>query len=145
METPKAPLVLVVDDEEKVRKYLSRLLEKRGFRVSTAADSLPALELLESMDVDVVLLDVLMPSQDGISVLKEIKKRKPLTEVIILTGNASVSTGVEGIQHGAIDFLLKPVDLENLLRCINDALEQRRFSCTNPSAPRVSTETPNGR
>jgi two-component system, OmpR family, response regulator len=121
------PLVMVVDDEDKVRHYLSRLLEKRGFSVSTAADGQAALDLLEQMDFDIVLLDVLMPGLDGISVLKEIKKRKPLTEVIILTGNASVNTGVEGLQLGAIDYMLKPINLENLLLCMREALEQRRF------------------
>jgi DNA-binding response OmpR family regulator len=121
------PLVMVVDDEDKVRHYLSRLLEKRGFSVSTAADGQAALDLLEQMDFDIVLLDVLMPGLDGISVLKEIKKRKPLTEVIILTGNASVNTGVEGLQLGAIDYMLKPINLENLLLCMREALEQRRL------------------
>jgi len=121
------PLVMVVDDEDKVRHYLSRLLEKRGFSVSTAADGKAALELLEQMDFDIVLLDVLMPGLDGICVLKEIKKRKPLTEVIILTGNASVNTGVEGLRLGAIDYMLKPINLENLLLCMHEALQQRRF------------------
>jgi DNA-binding NtrC family response regulator len=123
------PLVMVVDDEEKVRKYLTRLLEKRGFEVDTAADGDAALALLARRDFDVILLDVLMPGLDGIAVLKEIKKRKPLTEVIILTGNASVTTGVEGIQFGAIDYLLKPVDLESLMGCMREALAQRRFHC----------------
>ena len=87
------PMVMVVDDEQKVRKYLFRLLEKRGFHVVTAADGPRALQQLEQGDFDIVLLDVLMPGLDGISVLKEIKSRKPFTEVIILTGNASVNLG----------------------------------------------------
>jgi DNA-binding response OmpR family regulator len=121
------PLVLIVDDEEKVRHYLSRLLEKRGFQVSVAAHGQAALDLLEEVDFDIVLLDVLMPGMDGICVLKEIKKRRPLTEVIILTGNASVNTGIEGLQFGAIDYMLKPINLENLLACMHEAIEQRRF------------------
>lgn len=127
------PLVMVVDDEEKVRRYLSRLLENRGFTVDAAADGEAALALLADRDFDVVLLDVLMPGLDGIAVLKEIKKRRPLTEVIILTGNASVNTGVAGMQHGAIDYLLKPVNLDSLMVCMREALEQRRFLQSHPS------------
>jgi DNA-binding NtrC family response regulator len=126
------PLVMVVDDEEKVRRYLSRLLENRGFTVDAAPDGEAALALLADRDFDVVLLDVLMPGLDGIAVLKEIKKRRPLTEVIILTGNASVNTGVAGMQHGAIDYLLKPVNLDSLMVCLREALEQRRFRQSQP-------------
>jgi two-component system, OmpR family, response regulator len=126
------PLVMVVDDEEKVRRYLSRLLGKRGFQVTAAEDGHAALALLEQTDFDIVLVDILMPGMDGISVLKEIKKRKPLTEVIILTGNASVNIGVEGIQLGAIDYLLKPIDLESLMLCMEEALAQRRFRIKSP-------------
>jgi DNA-binding NtrC family response regulator len=126
------PLVMVVDDEEKVRRYLSRLLENRGFTVDAAPDGEAALALLADRDFDVVLLDVLMPGLDGIAVLKEIKKRRPLTEVIILTGNASVNTGVAGMQHGAIDYLLKPVNLDSLMVCMREALEQRRFRQSQP-------------
>jgi DNA-binding NtrC family response regulator len=122
------PMVMVVDDEEKVRKYLSRLLEKRGFHVVTAADGAGALQQLDQADFDIILLDVLMPGLDGISVLKEIKSRKPFTEVIILTGNASVNIGVEGMQLGAMDFLLKPIHMETLLLCMGEALEQRRLN-----------------
>lgn len=123
---------MVVDDEEKVRRYLSRLLVNRGFTVDAAADGEAALALMADRDFDVVLLDVLMPGLDGIAVLKEIKKRRPLTEVIILTGNASVNTGVAGMQHGAIDYLLKPVNLDSLMVCLREALEQRRFRQSQP-------------
>jgi DNA-binding NtrC family response regulator len=122
-----SPKVLVVDDEEKVRKYMSRLLKNRGFNVDTAADGALALSLISEKDFDVVLLDVLMPGIDGITVLKEIKKTKPLIEVIMLTGNASVDTGIEGMRLGAFDYLLKPVDLDNLYLCMKEALEQKKF------------------
>ncbi|RJP46361.1 MAG: response regulator [Desulfobacteraceae bacterium] len=122
-----SPRLMVVDDEEKVRKYLSRLLKNRGFQVETAADGATALTMIKENDFDVVLLDVLMPGMDGIAVLKEIKKLKPLTEVIMLTGNASVETGIEGMRLGAFDYLLKPVDLENLYLCLKEAMEQKKI------------------
>jgi DNA-binding NtrC family response regulator len=128
------PRILVVDDEEKVRTYLSRLLERRGFEVQTAPDGPTAMARLAETDVDVVLLDVLMPGPDGLTVLKEIKQLKPQIEVIMLTGNASVENGVEGIRQGAFDYQLKPVDLENLYLCLQEALEQKGFKEKGASA-----------
>ncbi len=119
--------IMVVDDEEKVRTYLSRLLEKRGFEVQTAPDGPTALARLAETDVDVVLLDILMPGPDGLTILKEIKQSKPQIEVIMLTGNASVENGVRGIHHGAFDYQLKPVDIDNLYLALQEALEQKRF------------------
>jgi DNA-binding NtrC family response regulator len=121
------PKVLIVDDEEKVRKYMSRLLKHRGFEVDTAPDGAVALSMIGERDVDIVLLDILMPGIDGITVLKEIKKTRPAIEVIMLTGNASVETAIEGMQLGAFDYLLKPVDLDNLYRCLKEAIEQKKL------------------
>lgn len=117
--------VLIVDDEPKVRKYLSRLLQKRGFSVFTASDAHEALQFLHEQDVDIILLDVLMPGPSGLDILPEIKSLRPHTEVLMLTGNASVQSGVEGIARGAFDYLLKPVDLNTLLPQIHRALERR--------------------
>ena len=122
-----SPKVLVVDDEEKVRKYMSRLLKIRGFDVDTASDGTTALSMIHESDVDIVLLDVLMPGIDGITVLKEIKKTKPAIEVVMLTGNASVETAIEGMRIGAFDYLLKPVDLDNLYLCLREALEHKKI------------------
>jgi len=128
------PRIMVVDDEEKVRRYLSGLLKNRGYEVETAEDGIAALEKLNQTDFDLVLLDVLMPGPDGIEVLKEIKRLKPITEVIMLTGNASVSTGVEGIRLGAFDYLLKPLDLNALSECLKEALKWKRFREKGASA-----------
>jgi DNA-binding NtrC family response regulator len=121
------PKVLIVDDEEKVRKYMSRLLRNRGFEVDAASDGAVALSMIDDQDVDIVLLDILMPGIDGITVLKEIKKTRPAIEVIMLTGNASVETAIEGMQLGAFDYLLKPVDLDNLYLCLKEAIEQKKL------------------
>jgi DNA-binding NtrC family response regulator len=121
------PRLLIVDDEEKVRKYLSSLLRNRGYRVDTAPDGISALEMVSQTDFDIVLLDVLMPGPDGLTVLQEIKRQKPNMEVIMLTGNASVNTGVEGIRLGAFDYLLKPLDLNALTECLSEALKWKRF------------------
>jgi DNA-binding NtrC family response regulator len=117
--------VLIVDDEEKVRSYLSRLLLKRDFTVHVAAEGTDALKQIAAHDVDIVLLDVLMPGPSGLDVLPEIKRLRPDTEVIMLTGNASGRDGVEGMRRGAFDYLLKPVDLPQLLQRMHAAMERR--------------------
>jgi DNA-binding NtrC family response regulator len=119
--------ILLVDDEETMVKYLSRRLNRRGFDVSVAYNGLSALEEIKKYHFDVVLLDVLMPEMDGIETLKEIKKIKPETEVIMLTGHASVEVGIEGMKAGAFNYILKPFDPNALVEEINLACEQRRI------------------
>jgi len=128
------PRLLIVDDEEKVRKYLSSLLRKRGYHVDTAPEGTSALEMVNQNDFDLVLLDVIMPGPNGLEVLQEIKRRKPNTEVIMLTGNASVNTGVEGMRLGAFDYLLKPLDLKALTECLDEALKWKHFREKGTSA-----------
>lgn len=126
--------VLIVDDEDKVRSYLARLLQKRGYEVHAATDGAEALAMLTQRAVDIVLLDVLMPGASGIDVLPEIKRLQPEAEVIMLTGNASGAIGVEGIRRGAFDYLLKPIDLTQLLQRMTAALEHRLVSQQGISA-----------
>ena len=119
--------ILLVDDEETMVKYLSRRLIRRGFDVRVAYDGLSALEEIKKNDFDLVLLDVLMPEMDGIETLKEIKKIKPETEVIMLTGHASVEVGIEGMKAGAFNYILKPFNPNELIEEINLACEHRRI------------------
>jgi len=119
--------LLLVDDEKTMVKYLSKRLIKKGFEISTAYNGLDALEQMRASDFDVVLLDVLMPGMNGIDTLKEIKKIKPRTEVIMLTGHASVEVGIEGMKAGAFNYIMKPFDPNELVTEINLACEQRRI------------------
>ena len=119
--------LLLVDDEKTMVKYLSKRLIKKGFEISTAYNGLDALEQMRAADFDVVLLDVLMPGMNGIDTLKEIKKIKPRTEVIMLTGHASVEVGIEGMKAGAFNYIMKPFDPNELVAEINLACEQRRI------------------
>jgi len=119
--------ILLVDDEKTMVKYLSKRLIKRGFEINIAYNGLDALEQVKAADFDVVLLDVLMPGMNGIDTLKEIKKIKPQTEVIMLTGHASVEVGIEGMKAGAFNYIMKPFDPNELLAEINLAYEQRRI------------------
>ena len=117
--------ILLVDDEETMVKYLSRRLIKRGFDICVAYNGLDAVEKVKESEFDVVLLDVLMPGMDGIETLREIKKLKPLTEVIMLTGHASVEVGIEGMKSGAFNYIMKPFDPNELVTEINLAFEHR--------------------
>ncbi len=119
--------ILLVDDEEIMLKYLSRFLIKKGFDISTAMNGNEALEQIKEQDFIVVLLDVLMPGMDGIETLREIKKIKPMTEVIMLTGHASVQVAMQGMKLGAFDYLIKPFDQDKLLTKLQMAREKRVF------------------
>lgn len=119
--------VLIVDDEEEFRDITSKRLEKKGLKVKVAEGGEKALEILEHSYTDVVLLDVKMPGMDGIETLRRIRAMKPLVEVVLLTGHASVDSGIEGMKLGAFDYLMKPIDLEPLLEKLTDAFEKKRL------------------
>jgi len=110
--------VLLVDDEKEFVDTLAERLEVRDFVVTRAYNSDEALKGISQTEVDVVILDVLMPGKDGIETLLDIKKSKPLIEVIMLTGNATVETAIEGMKRGAYDYLRKPIDTKELIEKI---------------------------
>lgn len=118
--------VLLVDDEEEFVETLAQRLEVRDLDVATALSGTDALEQLEDRDLDVVVLDLQMPGVDGIEVLRKIKERKPLIEVIMLTGHATVETAIEGMKLGAFDFLIKPTETDELLEKIARAFSRKR-------------------
>jgi DNA-binding NtrC family response regulator len=113
--------VLLVDDEEDFQETLAKRLSRRQMAVTTAGSGDAALEILDTVDIDVVLLDVKMPGKDGIQVLKEIKKNTPLVEVIMLTGHASVEAAISGMALGAFDYLMKPMDIDEIVYKLQDA------------------------
>jgi len=110
--------VLLVDDEKEFVDPLAERLEVRDFEVTRAYNGDEALERIAHAEVDVVILDVLMPGKDGIETLLEIKKAKPLVEVIMLTGHATVEAAIEGLKRGAYDYLRKPVETKALIEKI---------------------------
>ncbi len=117
--------VLLVDDEDDFRETLQKRLRNRKLQVEGAENGYKALELLQAQDFDVVILDVKMPGLDGIDTLKEIKIKKPNVEVIMLTGHASVESGIQGMQLGAFDYVMKPVPLDELLDKMRQAYERK--------------------
>jgi DNA-binding response OmpR family regulator len=119
------PRLLLVDDEEMYLEYLSKRLINQQYDVTKCLSGEEALERIRDFDFDVVILDVLLPGMDGIETLREINKLRPLTEVIMLTGHASLETGIEGMKLGAFDYLRKPCDTEELIAKINGACERK--------------------
>jgi DNA-binding NtrC family response regulator len=117
--------VLLVDDEAEFLETLMKRMRKRNVKVSAAGTGEQALEHLEREPVDVVVLDVKMPGMDGIEALRQIKKRHPLVEVIMLTGHASVEVAIQGMEIGAFDYLMKPMDIDELLYKLQDAHEKK--------------------
>ena len=118
--------VLLVDDEKQFVEVLSQRLMTREFEVLTAFNGDEALEVLEKANVDVVVLDVMMPLRDGVSTLREIKLAYPLVEVIMLTGNSTVDDAIEGMKLGDFDYLLKPTDNSDLVEKLNKANERKK-------------------
>jgi DNA-binding NtrC family response regulator len=118
--------VLVVDDETDFLETIVYRLLKRKIEAMGVPDGEAALALMKEKKFDVVLLDIKMPGgMDGIEILREIKKIQPLTEVILLTGHASVETSIEGMQSGAFDYLIKPVKFAELLEKLITAFEKK--------------------
>ncbi len=115
--------VLLVDDEIEFMQTLVKRMKKRDLCVQGVKSGEEALDALEQGPPHVVVLDVKMPGMSGIEVLKAIKKRMPYMEVIMLTGHASLELAMQGMEYGAYDYLMKPMDLDELLYKIEDAYQ----------------------
>ena len=119
------PKVLLVDDEERFRTTLSKMLRAQGLEVTALRSGREALAELEKQAYDVMVLDLRMPDMDGIATLTAIKSIAPQTEVIILTGHADMDAAVEIMRLGGYDYLLKPCPVEDLLAKIESAFERK--------------------
>ncbi|MGE0087462.1 MAG: response regulator [Desulfococcaceae bacterium] len=120
--------IMLVDDEVPFVETMTKRLAKRNMKVKTAFSGMEALEKLgeDGADIEVVVLDVKMQGMDGIETLQEIKRQFPLTEVIMLTGHATVSSAIAGMKKGAYDYLMKPCDIDDLVTKVNDAASKKR-------------------
>lgn len=115
---------LLVDDEAEFVMTLAERLQIRGIQARTATDGQQALALIEAEKPQVVVLDIMMPGISGLEVLDYIKKNYPKIEVILLTGRGSTKEGIEGMQLGAFDFLMKPVKIEELIPRMLEAFKK---------------------
>ncbi len=123
--------ILAVDDEEPFRRLLKKELTRKGFAVETAADGATALDLLKETVYNVILLDIMMPGMNGLSLMKKLKADPASPVIIVLTGRATIETAVEAMKNGAYDYLTKPYKLDELVIVINRAYEYSRLSKQN--------------
>ena len=117
--------LLLIDDEPEFTEIMGKRLQKRGFVVKSANNGESALAQLDD-SIACAVLDVAMPGMSGLATLKAIKVRRPLVEVVMLTGHGTVGTAVEAIKMGAFNYLLKPCELEELVHQITQALVRRQ-------------------
>lgn len=130
--------VLVVDDDNLLRKLVTEQLSRSDFDASPAAGGRQALQELRDADYDVVLLDIMMPDMSGLEALQEIRKLEDPPEVIMLTADTSLATGIEAMRHGAYDYLTKPATLDEMEAVLRKADEKRRLVKQNASLRSVS-------
>ena len=128
--------LLVVDDDERIRGLLQKFLMRNGFLVSVARDAAQARRLLAGLDFDMLVLDVMMPGEDGISLTRDL--RKSLTvPILLLTAKGETANRIEGFEAGADDYLVKPFEPKELLLRINAILRRVPTSKPDTAAPKV--------
>ncbi|MBT4091627.1 MAG: response regulator [Deltaproteobacteria bacterium] len=115
--------ILLVDDESEFVDTLAERLYLRGYHAETVNDGEAALRSIGDNCPDLVVLDLKMPGLGGMEVLREIKRFNNLMPVILLTGHGSTKEGIEGMRQGAYDYLIKPINIDELIQKINEAIE----------------------
>jgi DNA-binding response OmpR family regulator len=123
--------VLVVDDSERVRKFLASGLHAQGLAAETASDGAEALRVIDSQPIDVVVLDLMMPGMDGIQLLKALQGRSEKPRILVLSARDQVEDRVEALNLGADDYLVKPFAFDEVVARIN-ALSRRRADAASP-------------
>ncbi len=115
--------ILIVDDEQNIRRVLARAFEKNGYEVSTAENAHQALRLVDEVQPDLVLSDVVMPGPTGLELLKKLRAKYPDLPVVMMTAYGTIPMAVEAIRSGAFEFLTKPLDMDSLFKVVRHALE----------------------
>lgn len=119
--------ILLVDDDKAFLNVMTKRLGARNMAVHTAENGEEAMrKLQEEHEIEVVVLDVKMPGKSGNEVLRDIRQIHPLIQVVMLTGHASVENAIEGIKEGAVDYLMKPCDMDKLCEIIRNAADRKR-------------------
>jgi two-component system phosphate regulon response regulator OmpR len=129
-----APHLLIVDDDKRIRDLLNRYLAEQGFRVTIAGDAAEARRKLEGLHFDLIILDVMMPGESGLSLTRSLYEKKTIP-VILLTARVEADARIEGLEAGADDYLAKPFDPRELVLRINNIL--RRSASETPKIEQV--------
>lgn len=116
MIEPRATSILVVDDDPVFRPRLARALAERGFEVREAADGEAAIAIAEQESTELALVDLRLPGESGLEVLKALRQIDPTTRIVVLTGYGSIATALEAVKLGAVHYLTKPADADDVVR-----------------------------
>jgi two-component system phosphate regulon response regulator OmpR len=135
MTEPQAHL-LVVDDDERIRGLLQKFLIRNGFLVSGARDAAQARRILAGLDFDLLVIDVMMPGEDGISLTRDLRKKLQVP-ILLLTARGETANRIEGLEAGADDYLVKPFEPKELLLRINAILRRVPVVAQVPAPPRA--------
>nr|HPH43446.1 response regulator [Candidatus Aminicenantes bacterium] len=119
--------ILIVDDERSILELLSVILKKEGYAVLVNPGTPSIYEDIEQKEFDLVISDIKMPQVDGMEVLRRVKAEKPTVPVIMITAYASVKQAVEALRLGAMDYIMKPFDIEEIKVLVANGLEHRRL------------------
>ena len=140
MSDPDAHL-LIVDDDERIRGLLQKFLVRHGFLVSAARDAAHARRLLQGLEFDMIVLDVMMPGEDGVSLTRHIRE-KALTPILLLTAKSETEDRISGLEAGADDYLTKPFEPKELLLRINAILRRMPEPAADAAKPKFITLGP---
>jgi two-component system phosphate regulon response regulator OmpR len=128
--------LLVVDDDERIRVLLQKYLIRSGFTVTAARDAAQARRLLSGLDFDMLILDVMMPGEDGISLTRHLRINSQVP-ILLLTAKGETANRIEGLEAGADDYLVKPFEPKELLLRINSILRRMPAQSDGPAAPKT--------
>jgi two-component system, NtrC family, nitrogen regulation response regulator NtrX len=132
------PSILIIDDEPGIRVTLASILEDEKYKVFTSEDAVAGIETLKREVIDLIFLDVLLPKLGGIKALEQIRKEWPVTEIVMISGHASIDMAVRAVKLGAFDFLEKPLSLEKVLTVCRNALAIKDLREENKTLKRIS-------
>src|SRR5687767_414314 len=123
--------ILIVDDEEVLRDVLDAVLRREGYDIVAAASGEEALSILDKEEVDLMVLDIMLPGISGIDTLRSVRISNPNLPVIVITAFSSIDGAIEAMKHGAFHYIPKPFKNEEVVLTVNKALEQRRLTYEN--------------
>jgi len=133
--------LLIVDDDERIRTLLQKFLMRHGFLVTAARDAAHARRILAGLDFDLIVLDVMMPGEDGLSLTRDLRE-KMQTPILLLTAKGETDNRIEGLEAGADDYLAKPFEPKELLLRINAILRRMPDTSVADAAPKVLSMGP---
>ena len=133
--------ILIVDDEKTIRDSLKMIMDEEGFTTDTAGDGEEALQKIKETEFDIVITDIKMPKMDGMQLLETATKISPETFFIIMTAYASVKTAIDALRNGAYDYLIKPVEFDDVIIRVKRLIEHKKLALENKSLrQRISSD-----